>query len=869
MAKKAKKVSAVKAAKKKAPHKPRYASQDTAPATTVVDDVSGHLDLSWGSGWLGSLIFYIAIAFSIFQIVTSFGIPLDKPFFASMPRINLGVFTPQIDLLLLIRLSILVWLAWLARKAMRGSVGYEHIFGVIAVIGAVELVAAFAGGMPSQVVRALHVGFLTLLAAAMIANPIKNVPLKLTMWALGLLGFLIGLYQWQFYLPLIDRSGFLTEFDLVMGTLSLAILLFLVQRVMGTAITVVTGTFLAYCLFGQYLPAPLNHRGYSYDQVIEHMAYGTEGIYGVPTLVSATYIFLFILFGSFMERAGVINYFNDISMAAFGRSQGGPGKVCIASSALMGTVSGSGIANVVASGQFTIPLMKRFGFPAAYAGGVEATSSMGGQIMPPVMGAVAFIMAETIDRPYSDIVQAAIIPALLYFAATYLSVHFEAGRRGLRGLPGSELPNAWEETKKKWFLILPLVVLVLLLFTGFTPLFAGAVGLALTAILILATPVADELRGSGIKAAIYLVSAVFAAWALWTSGGFFASLKGADEWMPIGIEVARGIVAFALFAIILLGLSRSYQTGNQYVRVAFWIALGAFTAVALENSVAYVLAILAVMVLWSAFYHSGRDALVACRDAMADGARQALSVGLACAAVGMVIGTMTLTGLGTIFGTWLISIGKESLFLALVLTMIFSLILGMGIPTIPNYIITSSLAAPILLKLGVPLIVSHMFVFYFGIMADLTPPVALAAFAAAPMARVSGFQVAYKAVLIALPGFIVPYLAVYDPALMMQPIKDASGALVEGPAYWWAVAYVTAKATFAMVLWAVTAVGFMRGPVSYAERAWTFFAAALLVAAIPLTDEIGWALGIAFFAYHYWKLRKPPHQTASLRKRTA
>ncbi|MBX3522976.1 MAG: TRAP transporter fused permease subunit [Xanthobacteraceae bacterium] len=871
MAKKKAVSSASKTKKKAAADKPaKYASQGNPPTTTVVDDVSGHLDLSWGHGWLGSLIFYIAIAFSIFQIVTSFGIPLDKPFFTSLPRLKIGFAAPQIDVLLLIRLTLLAWAAWLIRKALKKTITFADLFGFVAVFGAIELVAAFAGGMPSQVVRALHVGFLTLLASAMIANPIKNLPLKLAMWGIGIAGFLIGLYQWQFYLPLIDRSGFLTEFDIIIGTASLAILLFLVQRVMGTAITAVTGTFLLYCLFGHLLPAPLDHRAFSYDQVIEHMAYGTEGIYGVPTLVSATYIFLFILFGSFMERAGVINYFNDISMAAFGRSQGGPGKVCIASSALMGTVSGSGIANVVASGQFTIPLMKRFGFPAAYAGGVEATSSMGGQIMPPVMGAVAFIMAETIDRPYSEIVQAAIIPALLYFGATYLSVHFEAGRRGLRGLPGSELPNAWEETKKKWFLILPLLVLVLLLFTGFTPLFAGAVGLALTAVLILATPVAEEIRGSPLKAGIYLVSAVFAAWALWTSGQYFSSLRAGtvedSGFTAIAIEIGRVIVAVALFGIILLGLSRSYRTGNQYARVAFWIALGALTAVALERSVAYVLAILAGMILWGAFYTRGREALLACRDAMADGARQALSVGLACAAVGMVIGTMTLTGLGTIFGTWLISIGKESLFLALILTMIFSLILGMGIPTIPNYIITSSLAAPILLKLGVPLIVSHMFVFYFGIMADLTPPVALAAFAAAPMARVSGFQVAYKAVLIALPGFIVPYLAVYDPSLMLQPIKDASGAAIVGLPYWIDVVYVVAKASFAMLLWAATAIGFIRGPVSYLERAWAFFAAVFLVAALPVTDEIGWALGLSFIGYHYWKYWKPVEKPAARTK---
>ena len=240
------------------------------------------------------------------------------------------------------------------------------------------------------------------------------------------------------------------------------------------------------------------------------------------------------------------------------------------------------------------------------------------------------------------------------------------------------------------------------------------------------------------------------------------------------------------------------------------------------------------------FSGDGRETLVGCRAALADGARQALPVGLACALVGIVIGTMTLTGLGTIIGTTLIGIGRDSIFLALVLTMVFSLILGMGIPTIPNYIITSSLAAPILLKLGVPLIVSHMFVFYFGIMADLTPPVALAAFAAAPMAKVSGMKIGVQAVRIALPGFVIPYMAVYDPNLMLQPVPG-----LEGGGYWLAVAYIVVKATLAMLLWGAAAIGYVHGAArlvgAHARRrrrgaSWS--------PRSPITDEIGFALAL-------------------------
>jgi TRAP transporter 4TM/12TM fusion protein len=753
-------------------------AQMEAPAESVNPEHG--LPESFGEGFLGRLLFWIAVSFSTFQIITSFGIPLDQRFIAGLSLTHL------------LAVAMVAWAAWLIGLVMRRRSIVDGIMAWIAVAAAFGLVLWFGGSMPSQVVRTIHVGFLCLVAGAMIANHRSGSwSLRATGWIVGFASFLVGLYHWALYEDLIVRAGELTTLDLVVGIAGLAILIYLVWRVMGPALPIVAGLFLAYCLLGNYLPAPLDHRGYTLEQVVEHMSFGTEGIYGTPTLVSATYIFLFILFGAFMEKAGVIDFFNDISMAVFGDKQGGPGKVCVASSALMGTVSGSGVANVVASGQFTIPLMKRFGFTSAFAGGVEATSSMGGQIMPPVMGAVAFIMAETIDVPYSKIVEAAIIPAILYFAACYLAVHLEAGKRNLRGLPKSELPNAWTEMKKKWFLLAPLCVLVYLLFAGYTPLFAGAVGLSLTVALILGTA-------------------------------------------------------------IVAGL------GTPALRIAFWIGLALVSAYSLASTVTLVVLVVAALSLWNAFSGRGRTTLQACVDAMADGARQALPVGLACAIVGIVIGTMTLTGLGTIVGTWMISIGKENIFAALVLTMIFSLILGMGIPTIPNYIITSSLAAPILLQLDVPLIVSHMFVFYFGIMADLTPPVALAAFAAAPMAKESGLKIGIQAVRIALPGFVIPYMAVYDPTLMLQPVPG-----LEGVGYWLAVVYIVVKATLAMVLWGVASVGYFLKPLTWWERLWAAVAAALLVAAIPLTDEIGFVLSALFVGLHIWHSRRVPTPAVS------
>ena len=248
--------------------------------------------------------------------------------------------------------------------------------------------------------------------------------------------------------------------------------------------------FLAYGVLGQYLPSAIAHRGYGFDQIIGQLYLGSEGIYGIPTLVSATYIFLFILFGSFLEHAGMIGLFNDIALGFVGHARGGPAKVAVISSGMMGTISGSGVANVLTVGQFTIPLMKRFGYSSVFAGAVEATSSMGGQIMPPVMGAVAFIMAETLNVPYVTIVKAAVIPAFLYYLTAFLMVHLEAGRKGLHGMPKADCPNPWKAIRDKWYLMLPLAVLVFMLFDGFTPMFSGIVGLALTAMLILGTGIA-------------------------------------------------------------------------------------------------------------------------------------------------------------------------------------------------------------------------------------------------------------------------------------------------------------------------------------------------------------------------------------------
>jgi TRAP transporter 4TM/12TM fusion protein len=410
---------------------------------------------------------------------------------------------------------------------------------------------------------------------------------------------------------------------------------------------------------------------------------------------------------------------------------------------------------------------------------------MGGQIMPPVMGAVAFIMAETIDVPYVEVVRAAIVPALLYFVTVFWMVHLEAGRLGLAGLPRSELPSALAALRQRWYLILPLAALVYLLFSGYTPLYAGTLGLALTALIILGVPLAARL-------------------------------------------------------------------GPLALRAAFWIGLGLLASLFGEYGIDVIVLLVVLLVAANLWHKGGRATLRLTLDSLADGAKNALPVGIACALVGIIIGVLALTGSATTFARFIVSIGENSLLLSLLLTMLTCLILGMGIPTIPNYIITSSIAGPALLELGVPLIVSHMFVFYFGIMADLTPPVALAAFAAAPIARENGMKIGVQAVRIAIAGFVVPYMAVYTPALMLQ----TGGPLATAIGFWPAVAYVVAKALLAIALWGAAAIGFLAGPLAWWERIWAFAAAALLIAALPLTDEIGFAGCLGFLAWVWWRRRR-------------
>ncbi len=418
------------------------------------------------------------------------------------------------------------------------------------------------------------------------------------------------------YRELILRAGLPTLEDTIIGAMGILLVIEAARRVVGIPMVCVVLFFIAYAFAGPYLPGLLAHRGLTINQFVSHVYYTTEGIFGIPLGVSSTFIFLFILFGAYLEGTGLGKFFIDLANAIAGWASGGPAKVAVLSSGLMGTVSGSSVANVVGTGSLTIPMMKKLGYHKDFAGAVEAAASTGGQLMPPVMGAAAFLMAEFVGVAYVEIVKAAVIPAFLYFMGVWLGVHFEAQRNNLKGIPREELPKVGEILRERGHLAIPLIVIVYLLVSGYTPMRAALVAIVLSILV------------SAIKKSTRMKSA----------------------------EIIKG----------------------------------------LEN-----------------------------------GARNVLGVLVACAAAGIIIGVVTKTGVGLKLASGLLQLSGGMLLPSMFFTMVTAIILGMGVPTTANYVITSTIAAPALLQMGVPILAAHMFVFYFGIIADVTPPVALAAYAGA------------------------------------------------------------------------------------------------------------------------------------------
>lgn len=550
------------------------------------------------------------------------------------------------------------------------------------------------------------------------------------------------LYNYQDIMTL--RGGIPNQLDIAFAILTVVLVLESARRITGWILPIFALIFLVYPFISHldFMPDRLLTRPYDLGDIFGQLYLKTEGLYSSAIGASVTFIFLFILFGAFLSRSGMGQLFNDLALALAGHKQGGPAKVAVISSGFMGSINGAAVANVVGTGAFTIPLMKKIGYDKNFAGAVEASASVGGQILPPIMGAAAFIMAETTGVKYSTIALAALLPALLYYLGVIAQVHFRAGKQNLTGIPKADLPRIKEVLKARGHMLLPIVALVVLL----------------------------------------------------------------AENVPVGYAAAYTIG----ITVVVSWLRKETRMGVKEILFA-----------------------------------------------LEDGAKQSLSVMAACVVVGIVIGVVNLTSFGSVMTSSIVTLGAGSLFLTLVLTMLASMILGMGLPSIPAYIITATMAAPALAGFGVPVLVAHMFVFYFGIFANITPPVALASFAGAGIAGGDPMKTGWQSVKLALAGFIVPFMFVYNPNMMMI---DVTGADVMAKTFafpeWHVILSVTITSIIGVLALSSAVEGYLKTHLAVWQRIIIAIGAFCLIVPETITDIVGVALVLAITLMNYRSAKK-------------
>ena len=521
--------------------------------------------------------------------------------------------------------------------------GFQLYFSTIGIISAMNL-------------RAFHCMFLLIFTFLLFPMTKKEKRKKTKPTALDLVLIVLTIVTFGYlianYTRIVRGGGFLTSTELVVAAVGLLLVLEAARRAGGT-LAVLGVIFFAYNFFGEWIPGQLGHNGFTLRRVLGHMFWGSQGIFGVGIGVSATYIFIFVLFGAFLKYSGFSKFINDFSLTLVGQSPGGPAKVAVIASALMGMINGSAVANVATTGTITIPLMKRTGYKKEFAGAVEAVASTGGQFTPPIMGAVGFVMAEFLGISYTKVMIAAIIPAFLYYLGLLFAVHFEAKRLGLSGLSKENIPNAMQVVKEQGHLVIPLVVLIALMFMGYTPLFAAVISIFVT---------------------------VAASW-------------------------LRKETRMDLKTII---------------------------------------------------------------QATAEGATGAVSVGVCCVMIGVIIGTVSLTGLGLSMGYLILQVvGEGQIYLAGVMVMIMSIILGMGVPGVAAYVIVAAVAIPVLVEVGVNEMAAHMFCLIYACLSNITPPVAMSSYVAAGIADSDQTKTSLIAVKLGLVGFILPFFFLDNPVLLL------------------------------------------------------------------------------------------------------
>ncbi len=552
-----------------------------------------------------------------------------------------------------------------SRYRVLDGIPAKIVVALLVAMSCYHLYTAGFGLLPISIHRAIHLTFA--ITAVFLLYPATAKSSRTSIpwydWILALMAGGGSAYIVFFFNDIARRGAQVQSYELWLGLGFMALVLEAGRRIVGKVLPALAFFFLLYCYFGRYMPSIFMHRGYSLSRIVQHMYLTPEGVFGVALGVSSTFVFMFILFGAFLSGSGGARFFNELSLALAGHLPGGPAKVAIVASGLLGTINGSSVANVATTGAFTIPLMKRVGYKGEFAGAVEACASTGGQLMPPIMGAGAFIMREFLGIPYLRIAAAAIVPALIYYAALFTNVHVRAKYRNLEGIERELLPRAKEVFARDGHLLVPLFAIIAMLLMKYTPLAA----------------------------------------AFW------------------------GIVT-----VVVVSALRSHT-------------------------------------------RMGPAQII---KALEEGARGALGVALACALVGFVVGTSSLTALGLTLSNNIIDIAGGKLLPTLLMAMVACLVLGMGLPTTANYIVTSTIIAPALIKMGVLPLAAHMFVFYFGIMADLTPPVCLAAFTGAGIAGANPGKTGLEATKIALVAYALPYTFIYTPAILLEQAHPLTLALI-------------------------------------------------------------------------------------------
>ncbi len=601
--------------------------------------------------------------------------------------------------------------------------------------------------IPTLQQRALHVAVGMGLIFLIYPTTKKQDRSKIAWFDWGLFGLSmvsVGYLIMEYNAIVTTRGGIPNTTDIILAILTVLLVLEASRRVTGLILPILALVFLTYPFVSHmdWMPTKMITRPFDLGDIFGQLYLKTEGLYSTAVGASVNFIFLFILFGAFLQKSGLGQFFNDISLALAGHKQGGPAKVAVISSGFMGSINGSAVANVVGTGAFTIPLMKKIGYSKNFAGAVEASSSIGGQILPPIMGASAFIMAETTGVAYGTIALAALIPAVLYFFAVIMQVHFRAGRENLKGIPKADLPRIKEVMKERGHLLIPIVLLIVLLYQN----------------------------------------------------------------IPVGHAAFYTIVATVLVAALRKNTRMSVKT-----------------------------------VL----------------EALDSGARQSLSVMIATAVVGIIIGVVNLTSFGNVMTTSIASLGAGSLFLTLFFTMFASMILGMGLPSIPAYIITATMAAPALAEFGIPILVAHMFVFYFGIFANITPPVALAAFAGAGISGGDPMRTGFAAMRLSIAGYLIPYLFVYNPAMMMIDTTNvAMNAKVFPMAPFADIIMITVTAIIGIVALSAAIEGYFKTTINTIFRIILGAGALMMIVPETLTDIAGLVIVAIIFGLNIVASRK-------------